>query len=453
MADSNLSSASDTILPMRYNGHSNGANSALKEATTQKTNTPSLAAGRSSTVPSSNNGNNATQKARPTVAAPGTVIYESSSNGMTVELFDRIAERDHEQVVICHDKRSGLKAIIGVHNTTLGPALGGCRMWTYASDYDALNDVLRLSRGMTYKAAVAGLNLGGGKAVIIGDPRTQKTEAMFRAFGRFIEGLGGRYITAEDVGTSTQEMVWIRSETKYVTGIPVELGGSGDPSPVTAFGTYVGIKACAAVKFGSDSLAGKRVAIQGAGNVASTLAKHLTEEGAKVIITDIYMDKANEVARATGAEVVQAEAIYGIDCDIFAPAALGAVINDQTIAQLKCAIVAGPANNQLADEERHSQALKERGILFAPDYVINAGGLINVANELEGYSQTRALKQAESIYDVLKKILLLAEQRDITSIEASNHVAEERIRAVGATKRIYASKSDFSGRFGEYWKR
>jgi leucine dehydrogenase len=430
MANTNLSSAPDILLPNPLASHSNGAK--------QK---------NSASTGHAANGTNAVQ------TAPGTVIYESSSNGVRIELFDQIAERDHEQVVFCHDKQSGLKAIIGIHNTTLGPALGGCRMWTYASDYDALNDVLRLSRGMSYKAAVAGLNLGGGKAVIIGDPRTQKTEAMFRAFGRFIEGLGGRYITAEDVGTSTQEMVWIRSETKYVTGIPVELGGSGDPSPVTAFGTYVGIKACAAVKFGSDSLAGKRVAIQGAGHVASTLAKHLTDEGAKVIITDIYMDKANEVARATGAEVVQPETIYGVDCDVFAPAALGAVINDRTIPELKCAIIAGPSNNQLADEERHSRALKERGILFAPDYVINAGGLINVANELEGYSQPRALKQAESIYDVLKKILILAEQKNITTIEASNHVAEERIRAVGATKRIYASKSDFSGRFGEYWKR
>ena len=370
-----------------------------------------------------------------------------------MELFDVIGERDHEQVVLCQDKRSGLKAIIGIHNTTLGPALGGTRMWTYASDHDALNDVLRLSRGMTYKAAVAGLNLGGGKAVIIGDPHKDKTEAMFRAFGRFVEGLGGRYITAEDVGTSLREMVWIRSETKYVTGIPVELGGSGDPSPVTARGTYVGIKACASVKYGNDSLVGKKVTIQGAGNVAASLAKYLSDEGAKVTITDIYMDKANAVAKATGAEVVAPEKIFGIDCDIFAPCALGGIINDDTIPQLKCAIVAGAANNQLGNEERHGAALKDRGILFAPDYVINAGGLINVANELEGYTQTRALQQADGIYDALKRILILAQEKNITTVEASNHVAEERIAAVGATKRIYASKSDFSGRFGEYYKR
>jgi leucine dehydrogenase len=389
-----------------------------------------------------------------TNGAAGTSIhYTHKELGSTKEIFGHIGERDHEQVVFCHDKRSGLRAIIGIHNTTLGPALGGCRMWTYASDFDALNDVLRLSRGMTYKAAVAGLNLGGGKAVIIGNPREDKSEAMFRAFGRYVEGLGGRYITAEDVGTSLNEMVWIRSETKYVTGIPVELGGSGDPSPVTAYGTYVGIKACAAVKYGSDSVAGKHVVIQGAGNVAASLAKYLTDDGAKVTITDIFADKANEVARATGATVVAPESIYGIECDIFAPSALGAIINDTTIPQLKCAIVAGPSNNQLADEDRHSLELKKRGILFAPDYVINAGGLINVANELEGYSQSRAMKQAEGIYDSLKKILLLAQEKNITTVEASNHVAEERIASIGATKRIYASSSNFSGRFGEYWKR
>ncbi len=370
-----------------------------------------------------------------------------------MELFDIVGERGHEQVVICNDKASGLKALIGIHDTTLGPALGGARMWTYASDADALKDVLRLSRGMTYKAAVAGLNLGGGKAVIIGDPRTMKTEQMFRAFGRFIEGLGGRYITAEDVGTSLNEMVWIRSETKYVTGIPVELGGSGDPSPVTAFGTYMGIKACANVKYGSDSLNGKRVSIQGAGNVASTLAKYLTDEGAKVTITDIYIDKAHQVAKDTGSEVVAPEAIYDVPCDIFAPAALGGVINDQTLLKLNCDIIAGPANNQLAEEDRHGDILKERGILFAPDYVINAGGLINVANELEGYSQTRAMKQAENIYSALRRILILAQDQNITTIQASNHVAQERIDSVMATKKIYASSSNFSGRFGEYWKK
>ncbi len=367
--------------------------------------------------------------------------------------FEIFGERDHEQVVFCSDKASGLKAIIAIHNTTLGPALGGARMWTYANDNLAVNDVLRLSRGMTYKAAAAGLNLGGGKAVIIGDPRTQKTEQLFRAFGRFIEGLGGRYITAEDVGTSVNDMVHIFHETKYVTGIPFELGGSGDPSPVTAYGSFCGIKACANVLYGNDSLDGKRVVIQGAGHVASGLAKYLTDSGAKVFITDIYAEKAQQVAKDSGATVFAPEDVFDMDCDIFSPAALGGVINDQTIGKLKCKIVAGPANNQLADEEKHSKTLADMGILYAPDYVINAGGLINVASELEGYSQPRALKQAENIYNTLKKILLRSKELGITTNEAANHVVEERLAAIGATKRIYASSSKFSGRYGEFWKR
>ncbi len=368
-------------------------------------------------------------------------------------IFDIVTERDHEQVVFCSDKASGLRAIIAIHNTTLGPALGGARMWTYVNDGEALNDVLRLSRGMTYKAAAAGLNLGGGKAVIIGDPHKQKTEQLFRAFGRFIEGLGGRYITAEDVGTSVNDMVHIFHETKYVTGIPFELGGSGDPSPVTAYGSFCGIKACANVRYGNDSLEGRRIVIQGAGHVASTLAKHLTEAGAKVFITDIYAEKAQQVAKDSGATVIPPEEVFDIDCDIFSPAALGGVINDKTIGKLKCEIIAGPANNQLADEEKHSKELATRGIMYAPDYVINAGGLINVASELEGYSQPRALKQAENIYNTLKKILLRSQELNITTIEAANHVVEERLSAIGATKRIYASQSHFSGRFGESWKR
>src|SRR2546421_7012190 len=274
--------------------------------------------------------------------APPQTITPAMTNGKSLhagasemqskfEIFDQLSSRDHEQVVFCSDKKSGLRAIIAIHNTTLGPALGGARMWTYASDFDALNDVLRLSRGMTYKAAAAGLNLGGGKAVIIGDPHTQKTEQLFRAVGRFIEGLGGRYITAEDVGTSVQEMVHIFHETKYVTGIPFELGGSGDPSPVTAYGSFCGIKACANVRYGSDSLEGKRIVIQGAGHVASTLAKHLAEAGAKVFIADIYTEKAKQVAKDTGAKVIGADEVFDTDCDIFSPAALGGVINDETM--------------------------------------------------------------------------------------------------------------------------
>jgi leucine dehydrogenase len=364
-------------------------------------------------------------------------------------IFHHIEARDHEQVVFCSDKPSGLRAIIAIHNTNLGPALGGTRMWTYASDEDALNDVLRLSRGMTYKAAVAGLNLGGGKAVILGDPNKQKTEAMFRAFGRFVEGLAGRYITAEDVGTDVRDMEYVRMETKYVTGIDRALGGSGDPSPVTAYGVYVGMKACMKVLTGSDSLTGKKVAVQGAGHVAQYVCDHLAKEGAKIFLSDIFPDKVQRVATQTKATIVEPNAIYDVDADVFCPCALGAIVNDETIPKFKFNIIAGGANNQLADEQRHGRMLIERGILYAPDYAINAGGLINVYNELEGYSQERALQQAKGIYDTILKIFAIAKNENIPTYEASNRLAEQRITAISRMKTIYAGKSSFVGRLGE----
>ncbi len=364
-------------------------------------------------------------------------------------IFEHIQKRDHEQVVFCSDPSSGLKAIIAIHNTNLGPALGGTRMWTYATDEDALNDVLRLSRGMTYKAAVAGLNLGGGKAVIIGDPNREKTEAMFRAFGRFVEGLAGRYITAEDVGTDVRDMEYVRMETKYVTGIDRALGGSGDPSPVTAFGVYMGMKASMKELTGNDSLANKKVAVQGAGHVAQYVCDHLAKEGAKVYISDIYPDKAKRVAHTVKAEVVAPEKIYEVNADVFCPCALGAIVNDETIPKLKFKIIAGGANNQLADEHKHGHMLIEKGILYAPDYAINAGGLINVSNELEGYSQERALKQAEGIYDTMLKIYSISKKENVPTYEASNRLAEQRINAISRIKTIYAGKSQFVGRLGE----
>lgn len=358
-----------------------------------------------------------------------------------MELFNSIESYGHEQIIFCSDKKSGLQAIIGIHNTVLGPALGGTRMWQYASDADALTDVLRLSRGMTYKAAVAGLNLGGGKAVIIGDSRTQKTEALFRAYGRAVEAVGGRYITAEDVGTSVKDMEWIGMETKFVTGVGGQ-GGSGDPSPFTAFGVYHGIKATAKAQFGSDSLAGKKIAVQGAGNVATFLIEHLVREGAKVYVTDIYTEKALKVAAETGAEFVQPDTITTIDCDIFSPNALGAILNDDSIPNLKCAVVAGGANNQLAVEKKHAEMLRERGILYAPDYVINAGGLMNVASEIDGYRKDRVLAQAEGIYDILSTIYKTAAERNILTIEASNAIAEERIARIGHIHGNYIGKPD-----------
>jgi leucine dehydrogenase len=344
-------------------------------------------------------------------------------------IFSSLQELGHEQVVLCSDPVTGLRAIIAVHDTSLGPALGGTRMWKYASDTDAITDALRLSRGMTYKAAVSGVNLGGGKAVLIGDPRTDKSEAMFRSYGRFVESLRGRYITAEDVGTSVRDMEWIRMETKYVTGVG-GVGGSGDPSPVTALGVYSGMRASAKKVWGSDSLSGKKVVVQGAGNVASYLIRHLRKEGATVYVSDIYEEKARAIATETGAEVIAPEAVFTTPCDIFSPNALGAILNDTTIPQLTCAIVCGGANNQLAEEQKHARALVERGILYAPDYVVNSGGLMNVASEVEGYDRDHVMRQAEGIYDITMNILLTASSRSILTIEASNAIAEERLRKV-----------------------
>ena len=366
-----------------------------------------------------------------------------------MSVFRDIESLGHEQIVYCNDVRVGLRAIIAIHNTSLGPALGGTRMWTYATDEEALRDVLRLSRGMTYKAAIAGLNLGGGKGVIIGDPNKDKTEALFRTYGRFIEGLAGRYITAEDVGTSEREMEWVRMETKYVTGISKALGGSGDPSPVTAFGVFMGMKACAKEVFGSDSLMGKKIVVQGAGHVGSYLCKYLAKEGALITITDIFEEKAKDVARSVKATYLKPEKVFSVPADIFAPCALGGILNDETIPRLKVKIVAGGANNQLLEEKKHMQMLIDRKILWAPDYAINAGGLINVANELEGYSEERALKQAEGIYDILAEILKIARAEKITTSLAANRIAEARIARISGIKQIYAGRSEFVGRQGE----
>ena len=363
--------------------------------------------------------------------------------------FEQIEKREHEQVIICSDPKVGLRAIIAIHDTTLGPALGGTRMWPYKSEKDAIRDVLRLSRGMTYKAAVAGLNLGGGKAVIIGDPKTDKNEALFRSYGRFVEGLAGRYITAEDVGVTVRDMEYVRMETKYVTGISRALGGSGDPSSVTALGTYMGMKACANKVYGSDSLKGKKVAIQGAGAVSSHLAAFLKKEGAIIYICDIFPEKVNRVAYDVGAEVVHPDQIFDLDVDVFSPCALGGILNSDTIPRLKCAIIAGCANNQLDEESKHGEMLLDRGILYAPDYVINAGGLINVANELEGYNREYAHEQASRIYDTILNILTLAADEGIPTYEASNRLAERRLAQMGHIKQLYASNSAFSGRLGE----
>lgn len=343
-----------------------------------------------------------------------------------MNLFEKLEQHDYEQIVYCQDRTSGLKAIISIHDTTLGPALGGTRMWNYTSEEAALEDVLRLSKGMTYKNAAAGLNLGGGKAVIIGDPRKDKNEFMFRAFGRYIQGLAGRYITAEDVGTTVEDMDMIYAETNYVTGISPAFGSSGNPSPVTAYGVYVGMKAAVNEAFGSDDLAGKTVAVQGVGNVSYQLCKYLHEEGATIIVTDIHKDSVMRAVQDFNAKAVDPKDIYDTACDVFSPCALGAVINDDTIDRLKAKVIAGAANNQLQDN-KHGDLLHERGIVYAPDYVINAGGVINVADELYGYNQERAFKRVEGVYDNIKKVMEISKRDHIPTYAAADRMAEERI--------------------------
>lgn len=350
-------------------------------------------------------------------------------------VFGQVSTMGHEQVVFCHDEPTGLKAIIAIHNTILGPSLGGTRMWNYASESEALTDALRLSRGMTYKAAITGLNIGGGKAVIIGDAGKMKTEAFMRRFGRFVESLGGRYITAEDVNMKTKDMEYISMETNHVTGLPETMGGGGDPSPVTAYGTYLGMKASTNKVFGNDSLTGKKVAVQGVGQVGMHLVERLAKEGAKVYITDISDEKLNKVATQHGAIVVGQDEIYDLDVDIYAPCALGATLNDNTIGRLKCQIVAGAANNQLANEERHGYMLMDKGIVYAPDFLINAGGLINVyAEHLGGYNRESAYQHADKIYDTCLNILNVAENKKIPAQEAAIQLAQERIDAMGKVK-------------------
>jgi len=340
-----------------------------------------------------------------------------------MKLFDTLAEMGHEQIVMCSDPSVGYRGIIAVHSTKLGPALGGTRFWQYATDEEAITDALRLSRGMTYKNAVAGLHLGGGKSIIIGDNKTKDREKIFRAHGRFVESLGGRYITAEDVGTSTKDMSYVQMETKHVAGLA---GKSGDPSPVTAHGVFRAVQASANRKWGSDSLEGKTIAIQGCGSVGSYLARELHEAGARLIVSDIDAAKAAKVSKATGAKIAKGNAIFSAAADIFSPCALGGIINDKTIPKLKVQIVAGGANNQLL-EERHGDELEKRGILYAPDYVANAGGVINVYGEVAGWDAQRALDKADDIYDTILKVFDIAEAKHIPTYEAADRLAELRL--------------------------
>ncbi|WP_340074910.1 amino acid dehydrogenase [Leptobacterium sp. I13] len=344
-------------------------------------------------------------------------------------VFGQLSFDNHEQVVFCNDKDTGLKAIIGIHNTTLGPALGGTRMWQYNSEWEALNDVLRLSRGMTYKSAITGLNLGGGKAVIIGNAKTQKTPALMKKFAEFVHSLSGKYITAEDVGMETSDMDLVRSITPYVTGISEEKGGAGNPSPITAYGVFMGMKAAAKYQFGDDNLEGKKVMVQGIGHVGETLVDYLVNEGANVFITDINEERLQLVSKKYGASVFVGDDLYSADVDIYAPCALGATINDTTINKIKAKVIAGAANNQLADEIKHGRLLKEKGIAYAPDFLINAGGIINVYAELEGYDKAEIMRKTENIYKTTLEIFNHSKASDCSTHESALNIAQARIAA------------------------
>ena len=340
-----------------------------------------------------------------------------------------MGQMEHENLLFFNDKETGLKGIIGIHNTTLGPSLGGCRIWNYKNEADAVWDVLRLSRGMTFKSAISGINLGGGKAVIISDNKEQRTEKFWLRFGEFVETLGGKYITAEDVGTSTQEISYLMQRTKHVAGKPLEAGGTGDPSPFTAYGVFLGLKASAKEAFGTDDLSGKKVAVQGIGHVGGYLVRHLTDSGAKVYVTDINADALKKVAQDTGATVVGTDEIYDLDVDIYAPCALGATVNSDTIPRLKCAVIAGAANNQLADENVHGHMLMDRGIIYAPDFLINAGGVINCYREVKNLSESETKKYIDDIYNKTLEIFARSKSDKVPTQEAAIRIAMERINS------------------------
>jgi leucine dehydrogenase len=356
---------------------------------------------------------------------------------MQQSTLDLMQSMGHEQVMFCTDAQTGLNAIIAVHNTVLGPSLGGTRLWNYNSHADAIVDALRLSRGMTYKSAISGLNLGGGKAVLIGDAAKLKNEAYWRRYGRFVNNLGGKYITAEDVNTSSKDMEYISMETKHVTGVPEYLGGSGDPSPVTAYGVYVGMKAACHKVYGSDSLSGKKVLVQGAGNVGRTLIDYIVEEGGKVLVADINERNIKLVADKHGnkIDVVDNSTVFDLEFDIYAPCALGASVNTDSINKMKCAIIAGAANNQLADENIHGPLLIEKGITYVPDFLINAGGIINISVELEGYNKARAMGIVEKIYGRTLENFQLAATENIHNQLAAMRMAEKRISDIANVKK------------------
>ena len=353
-----------------------------------------------------------------------------------MNVLNKMVKFGHEQVTMYSDPESGLRGIIAIHDTTLGPSCGGTRMWPYASEADALADALRLSQAMTYKSAAAGLNLGGGKGVIIGDPHTDKTEGLLRAWGRFVDTLGGRYLTTTDVGTTGRDLEYVHQETDHVVGLDTTLGGSGDTSIMTGLGIYMGMRACAAHAWGDDSLRGRTIAMQGFGKVASHTAEHLLEDDARIFATDIS-DVALDKARQMGVKVVDPDEIYDVECDIFAPCALGGVINAETIDRLDCRIVAGGANNQLATPE-DGEELHRRGIIYAPDFLINAGGIINAAAEIgQAYNPDRSRQQTERIYEQMAAVLATSSKKEISTARAADLLAEKRLASVRGVRHVW----------------
>ncbi|MFZ3578873.1 Leu/Phe/Val dehydrogenase [Virgibacillus sp. DJP39] len=367
-------------------------------------------------------------------------ILKESSIDQDFALLDKISE--HEQVVFCNDKNTGLRAIIAIHNTTLGPALGGCRMQPYKNLDEALNDVLRLSKGMSYKCAAADVDFGGGKAVIIGDPLTDKTPELFRAFGQFVDSLGGRFYTGTDMGTTMDDFIHAKKETKHIVGVPEAFGGSGDSSIPTAAGVLGGIRATNQMLFGKDDLSGVTYAIQGLGKVGFKVAEALLEEGANLYVTDINESsvmKIQEKAQTTrgSVTVVEGNDIYSQEADVFIPCALGGIVNDDTIDKFKVKAIAGSANNQLLSEQ-HGERLTQKGILFAPDYIINSGGLIQVADELYGANKERVLLKTKEIYSVILRVYKEAELNQITTMNAANKICEKVIENRGKRNSFYS---------------
>ncbi len=348
-------------------------------------------------------------------------------------LFETLATSGHEQVVFCHNPDAGLRAIIAIHNTTLGPALGGVRMRPYASTEEALADALHLSRTMTYKNALAGLNVGGGKAVIIGDPRTDKSEVLFRAFGRHVDALGGRYITAEDVGTDVNDMEHIYLESEYVTGVHQVHGGSGDPAPFTAYGALQGLMAAMAHKLGHEEVGKTSIAVQGLGHIGMELVKLLRDRGAKLYVADLDQALVQRAVSEYGAEAVKPEEILDVQADIFAPCALEGALTMDALSRLKVKIICGTANNQLASPEVGDE-LHRRGILHAPDYAVNSGGVMNVSLEIDGYNRERAMRLIRSIYHTLGRIFEQSAREDVSPQRMADRMAEARIQSIGKLK-------------------